>query len=83
MSKQKIEKVQNLMSGDWVDLGGDKYAYQMASNTTKTILEMEYAVVDSVVRETGECVCVYFQDDLFSEPVRFPLNHKVKVKTNE
>lgn len=63
-----ICRADSLEPGDMVDLEGDKYA---DPDREHPWLEYELATVVEVVRETPECVCVYFE----GLAVGFPVAH--------
>ena len=63
--------VENLKPGDRIDLHSDKYA---DDGEDPSVL-FEYAVVDSVVEETPNCILVHFEQHT---SVGFPKGHVVR-----
>lgn len=70
--------VLELRAGDRVDLQGDVFADPTgyAGGESNPVLECEFQIVESVERETPDCVCVYFEN---WNPVGFPADHLVDV----
>lgn len=66
------KKISELIPGDLVDLENDKYADPKGN----PLLECEYVTVDSIERESPECIAVYFRG---FDMVGFPPDHVVKV----
>jgi hypothetical protein len=68
----KAVSVEKLKPGDRLDLHSDKYA---DDGEDSTVL-FEYAVVDSVIEETPECILVHFEQHT---SVGFPKGHVVRM----
>lgn len=66
------KKVQDLKTGDKVDLEGDKYADPFNNNP---YYASELAIVDSIEQETESNIIVYFEE----ATVSFPMNYELKV----
>lgn len=66
-----LKAISELQSGDLVDLQGDRYA----DNGSHPELEFEYCEVDTVERETADCIRV----DFLNICVGFPPDHRVEV----
>lgn len=69
-------RVDMLQPGDRIDLENDLFADTEGTSDFHTHYESEFAVVDEVVRETEDCICVYFES---TPPVGFPPDHWVDV----
>ena len=70
--------VLDLLPGDRVDLQNDLFADPdgHTGGESPAALECEFQTVESVVRETPDCVCVYFEG---FDAVGFPVDHRVEV----
>lgn len=69
-------RVDMLRPGDRVDLQNDIFADPEGESDFHIHYEYEFAVVEEVIRETDDCICVYFET---TPPVGFPPDHWVDV----
>lgn len=69
-------RVDMLRPGDRVDLEYDVFADPDGCSDFHTYYEAEFAVVAEIVRESADCICVYFES---TPPVGFPPDHWVDV----
>ena len=68
----KAVAVEKLKPGDRIDLHSDKYA----DDGEDSMVLFEYAVVDSVIEETPNCILVHFEQHT---SVGFPKGHVVRM----
>lgn len=68
-----LRRIDQLKPGDLIDLEGDQYADPKRSHP---VFQSEYATVESVERETPDCIAVWIEGvDCFG----FPPDHLVSV----
>jgi hypothetical protein len=69
MADTVLIEVQSLRPGDKVDLEADTFADR---NHDHLAYEFEFSVVNRLVVENPNCICVYFEE---GNPVGFPPTH--------